>query len=401
MKQQRDRYQSGSLWEENGKWWLRYSEKHADGKTERPTVCVGTVEQYNTPKKARIAADRIMEKVNDGLVVTRMSQLCDDYEQRGIDHLRGNTQVAYQSPIHILGKEFGNERLDWLATAPGRARMERWLNGKEMCASTRRRLKSILKRIFRHALRMDYLKGTNPIDLIDLHNLPSNTRPKRPRNIITPEQYEALQNDPRLPDLYKVLVSVLVMTGIRGCEAMGLSWGYRKPGDADYRPCDIDLSADPPKIWIRRSVTDRGIKQTGKFMYDPKNLNSKRTVSLPDALIPILKRLRAEYPVFNGWLFGSPKTGRPRHMNAVRRSIKEAAARNGFDYTGFGLHNPRHTMRRALEDNGATIGEQMMVLGHESPQSTHKYGQDGFDQAAKVTPIVNKVVSILSQKKAS
>jgi integrase len=394
----RDRYQSGTLWEENGKWWLRYTEKHLDGTKDRPTICVGTTEQFNSTKKARLAADKIMEKVNEGLVVTRMSQLCADYEQRGIGHLRGHSKVAYQSLIHIMSREFGDERLDYLATAPGRAKMECWLNGRHICASYRRRLKSILKLIFRHALRMDYLKGTNPIDLIDLHSLPNKTRPKRPRNIITPDQYHALQNDERLSDVHKVLVSVLEMTGIRGCEAVGLSWGYGEPGDVVYRPCDIGIHADPPRIWIRRSVTDRGVRQTGEFEYETKNAQSKRTVALPEALSSVLQRFRAEHPVFNGWVFGSPETGRPRHMNALRRAIKEAAARHGFDYTGLGLHNPRHTMRRALEDNGATIGEQMMVLGHSSPQTTSRYGQDGFDQASKVTPLVNKVVSILNKK---
>jgi integrase len=393
MKQQRDKYQSGGLWEERGKWWLRYSETHADGKTERPTVCVGTVEQYNTKKKARIAADRIMEEVNDKVIVTRFDALCDDYEKRGIGHVRKYTALTYQSTIRTLRAAFGTERVDTLASVNGRMRMETWLNGTKMAATSRHRNKAILSLIFRHAMRWNFLNAEkNPIDLIDLRNMPHCTTPKRKRTVLTPEQYQALQAAPELCLLDKTIIAIMQMAGLRGCEALGLSWEHGKPDDTDYRPNDIDLNGNPAKIWVRRSVK-------GPHIDEPKTAESQRAEPLPATLAAILLRWKTAQPTINNWVFGSTRTGRPWNSGEIRRRIKAAAKKRGFDYEGFGLHNHRHTFRRNFATAGATPEQQMWAMGHSTLPTTMGYGGDGFDRTTVLAPYAERVVSILEGKK--
>jgi integrase len=394
-KQKRERYQSGSLWEENGKWWTRYTERHADGTSSRPTVCIGTKEQYPTATKAREAKDAIMRKAKQVTVVTRFDYLCDDYLKCGIDHLRGYSVVSRRSIVNTVKRQFGEYRLDYLCTAPGRAKMEDWLNGLSVSAEYRKIVKAILSLVFRHAMKKDFMKGDNPVKLIDSRNAPGKTRKKRPRHIITPEQFAALQQDKELPELCKVVLAVMEMTGVRGCEAMGLSWEHGQPGDAEYRQSDVDFLAEPPKLHIRRSVKE------GRYIDDPKTPESVRSLAMPSVLVQILMRWKTSQPILNGWVFGSPQTGRPYMGSHVRRLIKQAAARHGFDYCGFGLHNGRHTFRIAFKDAGASLEEQMRAMGHTNPKTTLDYGRDG-DHAKDFAPYVEKVaanvVSILVKK---
>lgn len=395
MKSKREKYQSGSLWEENGKWWTRFTEHRVDGTKSRPVILVGTVEQYPTPTKAREAKDEIMRKAKEVTVVTRFDYLCNHYINFGIEHMRDYSKMSRRSVVKTLREQFGEFRLDYLCTAPGRGKIEDWLNGTSMSANYRRHIKRVLTQIFRHAMRKDFLKGDNPAKLIDVRNRPDTTKRKRPRKLITPEQYAALQDDPLLPEFCKVLISVMQMSGTRGCEALGLSWGHRNPGDESYRECDIDTSSKPPKLQIRRSVKE------GKYEDDPKTPESERILAMPAVLVEIILHWKATRPILNGWVFGSPQTGQPYLGSYCRTLIKEASARYGFDYCGFGLHNGRHTFRAAIKDAGASLEDQMRIMGHTDPKTTMGYGRDG-DHSAEFAPYVEKVaanvVSILSKK---
>jgi integrase len=408
-KQKRERYQSGSLFEKSGQWWLRYSEQHADGRKARPIVCVGTTEQYNTYKKARIEADAKMASLQESGVVTRWGDLCDGYFQNATGHLRSHSLQNRKCIVKLLknamynggkidkGKigpmrPFADERIDHLASAAGRVKLEDWLNGQKMSANHRHTVKAVMRLIFRYGMKQDLIKGENPVDLIDTHNMRHNTNPKRRRDLITPEQYELLQNDPELPLLCKVVLAVMEFTGMRGCEALALSWEHGRPGDPDYRGCDIDFDSKPAKIWVRRSVKE------GKHIDEPKTPDSLRTVALTAKLAEILRHWRSAEPIFNNWVFGSPHTNNPYTGSVVRKYIKGAAARHGFDYHGFGLHNNRHTFKRALEKTGATMQQQMRALGHTNPRTLTGYGNGGADNAEELAPFAEKVVSILEGK---
>ena len=373
----RERYKKGSLIEENSGWWLRYTERHTDGKISRPRVFIGTKEQYPTKRKAQLAADKVMEGVNEAVAVTRFEHLCDRYKESGISHLREYTAKNYGSHIRIMREAFGKERIDFLASPQGILKIEAWLNGQKITASYRKQHKSCLSLMFKYAMKAGYLViGANPMTLVDVHNLPHNTTPRRKRNVITAEQYHALQGDPLLYPMDKLIISVMELTGMRGCEALGLKWE--------------DVAYGESKIYVRRSVK-------GKYIDDPKTLASKRTVYLPDGLANMLRRWKAEQPVVNDWLFGSVQTGRPFTACPIRKRIKEAAKRLGFDYEGMGLHSHRHTFRANLRDAGATSEEQMWALGHTNLPTTMRYGQDGIDRAAKLAGPVSKVVSILGK----
>lgn len=389
---QRERNQDGHLWEENGKWWLRYTEYFEDGSTRRPVKCVGTKEQYPTKTKARAAADEIMAEVNNAVAVTRWEHLCDHYQKNGMDHVRGKTQ--YRSLIKRLRDAFCGQRVDHLLELRGRLLIKNWLHAQKVTAGYRRQFRMMLDLIFNHGLEYD-LCNENPMEKISVHNTPTNTKPRRRRDVLRPEQFMALMNHPTLPDFAKVIVAVMEITGLRSCEALGLSWEHGQPGDAGYRPSDIDLFSAPPRLWVRRSTSTES--NDDWLIYGPKTEDSKRTAALPPALVQMLIRFRAKFPVINDWVFGSRQTGIPWTRKHIHLLIKEAARDLGFDYFGFGLHNHRHTFRRNLKVSGAGLEDQARALGHsvKNIEQTTEYGLDGVDFAEDLAPYAAKVVELL------
>ena len=407
MGRQRDREQNGYVFEENGKWWVRYNEHHASGKTTRPIACLGTTEQLDTDTKVDRARKAFMAGVNESTVVTRWGTLCDSYVLHD-KRFKAMTEDGQKNRGCIVRKlrnatytgrrgeqvPFANERLDDLATAAGRTKLEDWLNDLQVTANYRHDVRGVMGQIFRYAMKQDFLKGDNPVKLIDGRNMPANTNPARVRELITPEQYEVLLNDPEMPEYCRVILMVMVCTGMRGCEALGLSWEHGTKGDPDYRPGDIDFDSLPPKIWIRRSAKGRVINKT-------KTLESERTAPMMAALASTLLRWKAAEPTINDWLFGSidrRSKGRPYHPTTVRNHFKRAAARYGFGLDiGFGLHNNRHTHKAALEAVGASDQQQMRALGQTNPSTLFKYASKP-DNAKELAPITEKVVTILAGK---
>lgn len=399
---QTDRDQRGTVWEENGKVWVRYTEYTSQRKT-RPVACLGTVEELNGKTKIERARTSFMAAINAQTTVIYWGALCDNYlkHDKRFNALTGDGKINRKSIVNKLrnavytgrrGEEtsFAKERLDHLVKAQGRMKLEDWLNDLQVTANYRHDIKGVLRQVFHYAQKMDYIKvDTNPADLIDVRNIRSNTKPARGREIITAQQYEAVLNDPLLPEYAKVILRIMKATGCRGCEALGLSWGHGQKGDPDYRPRDIDFDAQ--KIWIRRSAKGRWINAT-------KTPESERTVPMLPTLASILLRWKAAEPVIDGWLFGSKDKrsgGRPYHPTTVRHQFQLAAQRQGFGGDiGFGLHNNRHTVKAAMESSGATDQEQMRLLGHNNPRTLFKYNRKP-DNAKELYPFAERVAELL------
>ena len=126
----RNRYQSGSKPEcENGVWYIRYYEKHVDGKRPRKRRRLGSREELPTKSAARKAAEDFMREQNQAPAVIRFSELCGEYISNGMGNLRPYTRTYYLPLLGRLRQAFGKERLDALTSPRGIALLESWLNG--------------------------------------------------------------------------------------------------------------------------------------------------------------------------------------------------------------------------------------------------------------------------------
>lgn len=163
------------------------------------------------------------------------------------------------------------------------------------------------------------------------------------------------------PLIYATLITVLIYTGMRRGEALGLEW---KNVDLEARTIDI-------------SKTRLYVHGAGVIEDEPKNETSKRVISVPDAALDALRAWRAEQLkekmkcgsawaagdyVFTGW------NGKPIHPDTPTKWFREFLKRK--DLPPIHLHSLRHTNASLLIANGIDIKTVSKRLGHSNVQTT-------------------------------
>lgn len=163
------------------------------------------------------------------------------------------------------------------------------------------------------------------------------------------------------PILYRALFSLILYTGMRRGEALGLTWN------------DIDI--DRGIIDINKSslyLPDRGV-----FEHETKTKTSNRVISVPLAAVEILKTYKAHQSterlqLGDKWQ-GSNKVfttaeGAPLHPDTASKYYREFAKRNNLTNTK--IHGLRHTNATLMIANGTDIKTVSKRLGHANITTT-------------------------------
>lgn len=169
---------------------------------------------------------------------------------------------------------------------------------------------------------------------------------------------EALNSE---PIKWKTLVHLLLITGARRGEIIGLKWDK------------VDF--DNNRIYICNTISytpDRGVYES-----TPKTESSKRYVSLPVETMQLLKQYRAwqiqerfrmgEYFVNQGFVF-SQDNGSPMHPDSVGKWLTKFCKRHGLPHVN--PHAFRHTMASMLYYNGMDSVSISKRLGHAQVSTT-------------------------------
>jgi len=128
-----------------------------------------------------------------------------------------------------------------------------------------------------------------------------------------------------------------------------------------------DIEQDAAIVKIERSLTV--LPGGGYHFGPPKSAAGKRTIAMPAAIMPSLKRHMASYtaPEPGALVFTSP-TGAPlRHNNFRRRHWLPALA--AAQLAGIHFHDLRHTGNALTTGTGATLRELMDRMGHSSTRA--------------------------------
>lgn len=246
----------------------------------------------------------------------------------------------------------------------------------KLCSNTAGRVYSILKRIFQTAVDDDMLAKT-PMRGIKApaHKL------KKPRVVLTDEQcHKYLQwlQDSKHPE-DKLLVLLAVTSGLRRGEILGL-----RSQDVDFERKTITVRQVIKKINHQLVISPR-----------PKTSTSRRTVSLPDTIIPLLKvkirdnRLNAMQDAKwqpNELLFPAAH-GLPLSLDAITQAVRRSGARAGLP-AGFSLHSLRHTNATLMLEKGVNIKVVQHRLGHSNASTTlnfYSHVLPGDDERAAAT----------------
>jgi integrase len=147
------------------------------------------------------------------------------------------------------------------------------------------------------------------------------------------------------------LFQLLVQTGLRISEAVGLTWG------------DLDLEAPTPLLSVRRQIY-RG------HVGPPKTRYGRRTIPLSRGTAALLSEMRdaSRYGRDTDPVFATPR-GTPLDVSNLRRRVlRPAAQRAGLEALGF--HVFRHTCASLLFDAGRNLKQIQEWLGHHDPGIT-------------------------------
>ena len=227
--------------------------------------------------------------------------------------------------------------------------------GKPFSPKTIRHQYATLNLIFGYAEKLDMLVK-NP-----MHRVESPKKPKNPVDALTQEQAaQFFKKIAECPLEFQCILHLLITTGIRRGECMGLKWS------------DIDEQSNT--ITIERNVTYT--PQSGIIVSTPKTANSIRTIPVMPGTLVLLRRYRQTiqlaHPntILTGtFLFPSEKDlFSPRDPNAVTRRVKRFMKNNGFP--DLSPHDLRHSCATLFLAQGADIKSVQEILGHADASTT-------------------------------
>lgn len=221
--------------------------------------------------------------------------------------------------------------------------------GKPLAPKTIRHHYCTLANIFSYAMKQEIILK-NPMDKVDCPKLS-----KKKVDALSAEQakeFFSLIRD--CPIDFRCMLNLMITTGIRRGELMGLQWG------------DIDF--DHYTISVSRNVTYT--PATGIVVSTPKTDCGLRQIPL----IPSVAALLLEYRSGTEWrkqdyLF--PKDGNPalaRDPNSVTRRVKRFMKTHGLP--DMSPHDLRHTCATLLLSNGADVKSVSEILGHTDASTT-------------------------------
>lgn len=181
-------------------------------------------------------------------------------------------------------------------------------------------------------------------------------------NYFQPDQLaairEALEHEPLK---WKALVHMLLITGARRGEVLGLKW----------RNVDFENS----RVYICNSVLYSA--DIGVYESTPKTEKSKRYIYLPRETMELLRKYRAwqdgerlrleGYYLDRGFVFAQDN-GAPMHPDSVTDYLKKLSRRYGLPHLN--PHAFRHTMASMLYYNGVDSVSISKRLGHAQVSTT-------------------------------
>ncbi len=244
---------------------------------------------------------------------------------------------------------------------------------QELSPRTVRYLHTILRQSLSHAVLVGQL-SRNPTDGVKPPRQKTDEGRERKFRAMTEKQALAFQKAAKQDRFYPLWV-LLLHTGMRPAEALGLKWE--------------DLDLDERRIRVQRSLTRIGVE--GWRLVEPKTSRARRTITLPPFVVDLLRawgtqqkrerlELGEEY-VNHGFVFagsfGQP-LDQPNLYSRNLRSILERAGLGTWETVGegdeeerlfrpgFDMYSLRHTHATLLLLAGENVKVVSERLGHAS-----------------------------------
>jgi len=345
--------------------------RDAEGKQLKPYTATFNVEPTWTEKSARKKAEAFAatfeKECREGLAsdsrqtVAQYCEYCIDLkEQRG---LKTTTLTLYRSLSerfivpeigHIKIRELKPQHLNDLYTAL--AQEGRNKNGGKLSGKTILEVHRLLHTVLDQAVK-ECIIPFNTADRVE----PPKAKKSDPV-YYQPEEVEAiLEALNEEPGQWRMLVLLLLVSGCRRGEVLGLKWE--------------NVSFAYNRIHICRNILYT--KERGVYEDTPKTENSTRYISIPADIMAELRHHRAwqaserlrlgTYYEIQGFVFAQDN-GKPLHPCSVTSWLRKFSDRHGLPHLN--PHGFRHTMASMLIYNGVDPVTVSHRLGHDQVSTT-------------------------------
>lgn len=291
----------------------------------------------------------------------------------------GSKSLSKIKPVHIL---------EWIKYLTEYEKVTKSGSIKKLSAKTIHDDYSLLNSIFNSAKKWEYIRS-NPCENIDPPSLNKEEADFYNLEEVTLllDKIMYLEDDGFLKN--KVGIFLDLQTGLRGCELAGLSWE-----DIDLETAELSVNK------IREYVHKFGVVEG-----PPKTKKSKRTISIPQSCVKMLKQLKLQQMnqkmlVGDKWQntgyvfiddFGAPLF--PRYLSKwFTAFLKQEGLRR------ITLHKLRHTHVSILDYLGVKETEISGRVGHSNLSTTrntytHIFSTTDKDSSNKLEEFFNNVIS--------
>jgi integrase len=339
----------------DGKWCGAVAiGRTADGRPRRRLV-YGDSQREVVDKLAQLKAD-----AREGRLVEPSRLTLDAFLTSWIDRLvqkgriRGRTADEYRRLAGLITRHVGGDLLTTLTPARVEQLYAEWARegvGQRSAQAAARVLHGALKDAVRQRLL-----AVNPCAAVDTPRVP----PRPHRGTLSDDQVAALlAAAERDETVAGPLATLLLTTGVRISEALGLTWGH------------IDLA--------RRTVRiERTLAETtsGQLSFEAtKTAKSKRTIELPAFAVAVLVSWweRSGRPEGDALVFCGPRGAPLRRSNLARRQWADLFEAAGVE--PFGFHECRHYHASQMIRHGVPVLVAAARLGHSRASiTTDVYG---------------------------
>lgn len=337
------------------KWLVRIDMgRDATGKRQRHNRTV-----HGTKKDAQVLLNKLLRDKDMGLLSDAARTSFGNYLDHWLEtaarpRLRARTFEEYSTQLaRYVRPELDSLKLEQV-TPVVIQKLYTGMLARKLSARTVRLTHAILRNALQQAVRWRMLPF-NPADAVDL--------PKQVRQEMRAMNREEAQRfmEAVAGTRWEILFTVLLTTGLRPSEALGLKWG------------DVDLGA--AQLSVRRTVK----RVKGVWIYEePKTKSSRRLIELPMGTVRALAGLERD-----GELVFTDGLGEPVKIYTVtQHHFKMALKRAGLPGE-LRLYDLRHTHATLL----LLAGEHPKIvserLGHSSIQIT-------LDTYSHVLPTMQK-----------
>lgn len=213
-----------------------------------------------------------------------------------------------------------------------------------------------LNLIFNYALKLNYI-SVNPLAKVKTPKLSKHKVDALSKG----EVMEFIKEIEKLPQMQRLIYTLLLTTGVRRGECFGLQWG------------DIDF--ENRIIHIKRNVTYTTLR--GISVGLPKTDTGIREIPITESVLSLLTDYKTseqqKFKIFDSaFLFhteDSPLV--PRDPTYITKHMKKFMKRIGLP--DMSPHDLRHTCASLLLQSGADIKSVQDILGHSNASTTLNY----------------------------